>query len=76
MSRSGESNLLDHIAGIGDEAARWDCCHLLWRSVHGSAMAAARGAVRKFKQAFVDGRLRKRKVRGSQSYKVTIEPEA
>ena len=69
---SGEVNLLDIIAAMPDESKRWDACHFLWNAAHKSAAAAAREAERNLKQAFVEGRLKKRKLRGQNSYAVTV----
>ena len=65
-------NLLDIIAAMPDEPKRWDACHFLWNAAHKSAAAAARETERTLKQAFVEGRLKKHKVRGQNSYDVRV----
>ena len=69
---SGEVNLLDIIAAMPDESKRWDACHFLWSAAHKSAAAAARETERTLKQAFVEGRLKKHKLRGQNRYDVRV----
>jgi hypothetical protein len=66
--------LLDLIVTIPSEEDRWDYCHFLWGSLDCVALAAAVRSSREVKEAFVEGRLKKRKIRGRQEYKVEIEP--
>lgn len=73
-AKSGEANLLDLIASIADEARRWDYCHFLWGIAHKSASFGGRETEKELKQAFVDGRLKKRKARGEDRYSVIVEP--
>jgi len=72
-SRSGETNLLDHIVGVADEARRWDYCHFLWQAAYKSGLYAGRQIEKKMKLAFVEGRLKKRKASGTAEWKVTVE---
>ena len=72
-AKSGKANLLDLIVGIPDEARRWDYCHFLYETAHKSASLAIRNTVEKMKQAYVDGRLKKRKVKDEDRYTVTVD---
>jgi hypothetical protein len=71
-SRRGEVCLLDTLAAIPDENRRWDACHFLWETAEKTARAAKRAEYDRVSQAFVDGRLKKRKKRGHNTYKVEI----
>jgi hypothetical protein len=75
-AKRGEANMLDLIVGIADENRRWDYCHFLWEAAHKSELHGGRETEKELKQAYVDGRMRKRKVRGEDCYTVTVESEA
>ena len=75
LSRRGETCLLSMISELGNEARRWDACHLLWQTAHKTALAAARSESAVYRRAFVEGRLKKRKRRGASAYMVTIVQE-
>jgi hypothetical protein len=70
-----QRNLLDLIVNVPKEEDRWDYCHELWVSLDCVDRAAAIRADREVREAFVEGRLKKRKVRGREEYKVEIEPK-
>jgi len=73
---SGESNLLLTIASNPCEEQRWDACHFLWNIAEKSARAAKAAEFTRIATAFTEGRLKKRKVRGRDSYEIKIEPTA
>lgn len=68
-----ETCLLSMIAAMPDEARRWDACHFIWQAAHKSALAAARAEGRRYAQAFVEGRLKKRRRKGE--VRVEIAPK-
>lgn len=70
----GEWNLLEMIVNMPVEARRWDACHFLWQCAYNTAMASARSERDAIHQAFVEGRLKKHKVRGRGAYRVEILP--
>ncbi len=73
LNRRHESNILDTIAAIEDEARRWDMCHFLWQTAHKTALAAERKTAVQYQRAFVEKRIKKQKIRGKAAYRVTIE---
>ena len=73
--RNGEACLLPLIASVADENRRWDYCHFLWETAHKTACSAAADMERKYQQAFVDGRLKKRKRKGKYTVEI-VQPLA
>lgn len=71
-SRRDETNLLATIVGIAEEERRWDACHFVWKMFERSASVAKRAEAKRYNKAFVEGRLKKRKIRGRDEYKVEI----
>lgn len=69
-----QHNLLETISKMKSEVRRWDACHFIYDMWSRTTKAAAQAEAKKFRQAFVDGRLKKKKVRGQASYTVRIEP--
>jgi hypothetical protein len=69
-----ETSLIEMIAVMPDEARRWDAAHFLWEATCKTALAAALQEHRRMARAFVDRRLKKRKVRGREAYRVNILP--
>ncbi len=59
----GETTPLEH-AVILPEPQRWDVCHFLYECVEKTASEAARDQYRRLAEAFVDGRLKKRRKDG------------
>lgn len=57
-----------------DSDARFFLCHAMREAFDEGAKAEGARVARQYQQAFVDGRLKKRKVRGQDSAKVWIEP--
>lgn len=70
---NGVVQLIAMIAEMPVEERRWDACHFIWESIDKAARIASDETARKYKQAFVDGKLKKRKKRGENTYAVTIE---
>lgn len=73
-ARRGEACLLLMIAAMPDEARRWDALHCLCDSIERTAAQVKHNEYKRVATAFVEGRLKKRKVRGKQSYDVQIAP--
>jgi hypothetical protein len=71
-TKSGRSSLLLTIAANPNESERWDACHFLCEATSAARIAGAVAERRELTRAFVEGRMKKRKVRGEDSYKVTI----
>ena len=69
-----EAALFRLIRSRVDEAKRWDCCHFLWKMREAQTRAARYLAEQEFKQAFIDGRVKKRKIRGTDEYTVVVQP--
>ncbi len=65
----------DAIAAL-PEPRRWDFCDLIAKAASGCRAKGKAEGVREVFQAFAEGRLTKRKVRGQSAYTVTIEPSA
>lgn len=59
----GETTPLEHAVALA-EPLRWDICHFLYESVEKTAHEAARDKYREMANAFVDGRLKKRRQDG------------
>ena len=74
-SLSGQETvaLLTTISYPIDEAKRWDFCHALYEIAINTASAAKQSEALRWKQAIVDKRVKKRKVRGQNGYSVVIE---
>lgn len=72
---SDQHSILDLIASVPDEARRWDYCHNLAEAISHATYTAKVEERRLVTTAFVEGRLKKRKVRGLPEYNVTIEPK-
>jgi hypothetical protein len=72
-SRQGEVCLLLMIADMSDEARRWDALHCLCESIERTASQVKHAEYKRVVTAFVNGKLKKRKVRGKQLYDVTVE---
>ena len=68
---SGETTPLEHAVAL-PETLRWDVCHFLYECVEKTATEAARDQYRELAQAFVDGRLKKRRKAG----RVRVEIES
>lgn len=70
-----ESMLAQAMETIADDRALFKLCWSL-ADIHRNATLSGRDAAAgEYKRAFVDGRLKKRKIRGSDRVKVWIEPE-
>lgn len=72
--RHEEISLLEMIAQIPKETRRWDACHFLWESIEKSATLAALTEKRRYCEAFLEKRLKRRKRRGMYP-QVVIEPK-
>lgn len=59
--RRSETCLFSMIAEIRVEARRWDACHFIWQAAEKSARAAERELAERWTQAFIEGRMKKRK---------------
>jgi hypothetical protein len=57
--------LLAMIADMPVEERRWDACHFLWETAHKSELAGGRSEAHRYAQAFVEGRLKKRRRKGT-----------
>lgn len=71
--RRSEVCLFSMIADMKDETRRWDACHFVWQAAYKSALAGARSEGRRYAQAFVEGRLKKRRRKGA--VRVEIAPK-
>lgn len=68
-------NALEALVAAGKEREAFLLCWGLVEAIRTSAAAARHETRTEYAQAFVDGRLRKRKRRGQNIYKVWIEPD-
>jgi hypothetical protein len=68
-------NLTATLASLDTNARYW-LLHAIYYSHSDGERDAQAKTAEEFRRAFVDGRLKKRKVRGQNCYKVTIESEA
>lgn len=68
----GDGSLLRHIARIETETNRWDLCHQLWGAACKSHAAGETKGRQVYEQAFLDGRLKKRRRQGRVS--VELKP--
>lgn len=75
VERRDVANLLEVIINEPDESRRWDFCHFLYETVSRTASAANVDTAEKYSNAFVQGRLKKRKIRGKDAYNVEITPQ-
>lgn len=62
--RREETPLLLLIADEPSEPRRWDFCHFLWQAAEKSACAGVKTGRMTYAQAFLDGRLKKRRRHG------------
>jgi len=69
---AGETTPLEHAARLA-ESQSWDVCHFLYKSVNTTANEAARDQYRELAEAFVEGRLKKRRKDGR--VRVEIQPK-
>ena len=69
------SMALRSLLDAGDTTAAFFLCWELFEQVGNAFAAGARDASERFRRAFVDGRLKKRKLRGREAAQVWIEPE-
>lgn len=67
QSLRGETNPLATVAEMFEESRRWDFCHFLWQAAHKSAAAAKKAEVARLYRLFLEGRMKKRKVRGREN---------
>lgn len=63
--RRSETCLLSMIAEMHVEARRWDACHFIWEAAHKSAAAGELGGETRIYEAFLEGRLKKRRRNGA-----------
>lgn len=69
----GESNLIiDVIAKLPNEAHRWDACHFLCESAAKTRRAATSVEYHRMADAYVNGKLKKKKIRGTNNYSVSV----
>lgn len=68
-----EENQLVRIAHIPEETRRWDACHFLAEIVEHIIHSTARATARQYAEAFVEGRLKKHRRKGT--YHVEITPK-
>lgn len=71
---SGKTTPMEHAVSL-PEPQRWDVCNFLCESVERTATEAARDEFNRIAHAFAQGRLRKRKIRGTDKYRITVEPK-
>lgn len=66
---------LQSLIAFGDQTSAFFLCWETFEQVQNAYKAGAHDASDRFRKAFIDGRLKKRKVRGREAAKVWIEPE-
>jgi hypothetical protein len=69
-SSRGEQSLLRHIAGLDNEAIRWDYCHFLWQASERSRLAGEAHGTHQLTTAFLEGRLKRRRRSGTTSVEI------
>lgn len=64
--------MLKIISQMDVEERRWDMVHFLWETARKSALAASLETSRAFRQAFAEGRVKKKKIRNSDKFEVRV----
>ena len=70
---SGETTPLEHAVAL-PEPLRWDVCHFLYDCAEKTACEAARDKYRELAEAFVEGRLKKRRKDGRVRVEIITKP--
>jgi len=74
MNYRDESNLLIHIANYPNENQRWDACHFLWKTFSNATNYATQKETQRLYNVFASNKLKKRKIRGTNQFKITELP--
>lgn len=69
-----DAALIKMILAVAQEPNRWDLCKFLCDSIAHAEDESRKATRAELYRAFVDGRLKKRKQRGQNSYRVDVEP--
>jgi hypothetical protein len=75
-SLPGEQTIFEIIAGLPDEVRRWDAAHAVYNAISSTVTETSRDVANKYRLAFAEGRLKKRKLRGQSAYKVELHEKA
>lgn len=70
----GEQSLIRHITQLPSETMRWDFCHFLYETAIKSALAGTLTGEERYRDAFLEGRLKIRRKQGKRTVKIEIRP--